>query len=236
MHLRSILTGIIPLLLGGTLATACDAGKSEAKPDANKADAKAADAKAGAADAKAAEPAPEPAPEPVAEEAGEAAAAEAGDAEAADAAEPAEAGEPAEAADDDAEEGAEPEKAEPETAEPEADPKKAEPKKADPKKADPKKADPPKTADAGPKIDGKGLYLKKCKSCHGVSGNADTKLGKKHEIEDWTKPGWKAKWSHDKIVAIVTNGEPNTKMKSFKTKLTAEEIEAVAVYSRKLGK
>ncbi|MCA9648847.1 MAG: cytochrome c, partial [Myxococcales bacterium] len=104
----------------------------------------------------------------------------------------------------------------------------------DAKKTD-KKKDPPK-ADAAPKVDAKGLFQKKCKSCHGDNGNADTKLGKKHEIEDWTKPGWKAKWPQNKVVDIITNGKDGTKMKAFKDKLTAEEIEALAKYSRKLGK
>lgn len=124
----------------------------------------------------------------------------------------------------------------------------AEPAAADTKaKADAPKPKPkpkptagaPKKDDAKPAAstaDGKAIYLKKCKSCHGVSGAADTKLAQKHDIESWKEPGWKGRWSLSKIKDIVTNGEPGTKMKSFKTKLTAEEIDAVSAYSRSLGK
>jgi mono/diheme cytochrome c family protein len=124
-----------------------------------------------------------------------------------------------------------------------ADEKKAEDakvdeKKADEKKPDPKKPDKPeeKKADEAPKADGKDLYGKKCKSCHGASGDGKTKIGGENDIENWTEAGWKAKWPESKIVDIVTNGKAGTKMKPFKDKLTGDEIAAVSKYARTLGK
>lgn len=115
--------------------------------------------------------------------------------------------------------------------------KKAEEKKVEEKKTDTTKkpADPPKP-DPGPSADGKGLYDKKCKSCHNSNGDGKTKIGGENDIEDWTVAGWKGKWTEQKIVDIVTNGKSGTKMKPFKDKMTADEITAVSKYARSLGK
>jgi mono/diheme cytochrome c family protein len=77
--------------------------------------------------------------------------------------------------------------------------------------------------------DGKAIFMKKCKKCHGPDGKADTKMGKKHKID--VIPG---KLSKAKIVKIVKNGIAKTKMKSFSKKLSAEEIDAVAGYVKTL--
>lgn len=123
---------------------------------------------------------------------------------------------------------------------PEAAPEepKAEPKE---EKAAPKPKPKPKP-DAKPepkpepvaKVDGRRVYMAKCKGCHGADGKGQTKMGRKHEIDDMTVPGWDSKWPVSKIVKIVTNGKSGTKMKAFKSKLTPEEIQAVSVYTRKL--
>jgi mono/diheme cytochrome c family protein len=77
--------------------------------------------------------------------------------------------------------------------------------------------------------DGKAIFMKKCKKCHGPDGKANTKMGKKHEID--AIPG---KLSKAKIIKIVKNGKPKTKMKSFSKKLTPEEIDAVASFVKTL--
>jgi mono/diheme cytochrome c family protein len=228
VHVRSILTGILPLLLGGVLVNACDKEapktddkkavaddkKADAKVEDVKADAKVEDVKADvkAEDIKAAD-----------------------DAAAADGA--AEAGAPddvkAEDTKADPDTKAEDTKADPDT---KADDKKTD-AKADAKKPDAKADD--KKADDKPdaaKANGKQLYADKCASCHGSSGKADTKLGEKHKIESWAEPGWKSKWSLAKVENIVTNGESGTKMKAFKDKLSPEEIKAVSKYAHGLGK
>jgi mono/diheme cytochrome c family protein len=114
-----------------------------------------------------------------------------------------------------------PEDPEPEPA-PEPAPAKDEPKKKATKK---KPAD-----DAASKIDAKALYLAKCKSCHGADGKGKTKFAEKHEVEDLTK----SKASVTKIAKAIREGVPDTKMKSFKTKLSEDEIKAVAAYVKKL--
>ena len=73
--------------------------------------------------------------------------------------------------------------------------------------------------------DGKAVYMKKYKKCHGADGKAQTKMGKKYEMKPI--PG---SLNKGKVVSVVKNGKANTKMKSFKDKLSAEEIDAVAAY------
>jgi mono/diheme cytochrome c family protein len=231
VHVRSILTGILPFLLGGVLVTACD--KQDAKTDEKKVDAKADDKKAAdlkAAEAKAAEAkaleakAVEDAKALEAKALADAKADDAGAADAADEGKAADDGEPGDT------------KADPDTkaVDTKADPDTKGEKKGD-DKADTKKADD-KAEPAAPKLDGKKLYADKCASCHGGSGKADTKLGEKHKIPSWAEPGWKGKWSLSKVEDIVTKGKADTKMKAFAGKLTPEEIKAVSKYARDLGK
>jgi len=73
--------------------------------------------------------------------------------------------------------------------------------------------------------DGKAVYMKKCKKCHGPDGKAQTKMGKKYEMKPI--PG---KSDKGKVTKMTKNGKANTKMKPFKEKLTAEEIDAVAAF------
>ena len=217
MNARKTLIRLLPLSLSfGLLATACDGGADGAKKDEKAADAK---VEAKAEPAKAEEEKPE-----------EAAAEEEKPEEAA-----AEEEKPEEAA---AEEE-KPEEAAAEEEKPEeaaAEEEKPDEKKATPKpkpKADKPKADPEPAASSA---NGKEIYAKKCKSCHGTTGAADTKLAQKHDIGSWKEPGWKGKWSQSKVEDIVKNGKSGTKMKAFKDKLSAEEIVAVSTYARSLGK
>lgn len=233
MHVRSILTGILPLLLGGVLMNACDK-KEEAKADDKKAVAKADEKKADevkadevkADEAKAADM---KADDMKADEA------KADDA-AADGASEEEGGAPDELVDDTkGDTKADEAKAAADAKKDDAAAKKPDPKKPETTKPDDKKADD-KADPAAAKIDAKDLYSKKCASCHGGSGKADTKLGEKHKIASWAEPGWKGKWSLSKVEDIVTKGKADTKMKAFAGKLTPEEIKAVSKYAHGLGK
>ena len=78
-------------------------------------------------------------------------------------------------------------------------------------------------------IDGKALYEGKCKSCHAIDGKG-SKAMQKNNIPDLSNPDWQGKHDRAKIVAVVTDGIPDTKMSAFKAKLKPEEIEAIAVY------
>ena len=81
--------------------------------------------------------------------------------------------------------------------------------------------------------DGKAVYMKKCKKCHGADGKGKPKMKEKHNIPDFTDAGWQGKNDKAKVVKATTNGVKKkdgskTKMKAFKDKLSAEEISAVA--------
>jgi mono/diheme cytochrome c family protein len=84
-------------------------------------------------------------------------------------------------------------------------------------------------------VDGKEIYLAKCKSCHGVDGKGDTSVGKKIRDAGGDFPSLAGtKLAKAKIVEIVEDGVPDTKMKPYKEKLSAEQIDAVAGYVKKL--
>lgn len=82
--------------------------------------------------------------------------------------------------------------------------------------------------------DGKELFLKNCKKCHGPDGKAATKMGTKHKIPDMTKPEWQSKHSKAEVVKVITEGKAETKMKAYKETLTADEIAAVADFVKGL--
>jgi mono/diheme cytochrome c family protein len=80
------------------------------------------------------------------------------------------------------------------------------------------------------KIDGKAIFDAKCDSCHGPDGKGDTTIGKKVNIPSLAGTAL----SKAKVISITEAGVPETKMKSFKDKLSADEIDAVATYVKKL--
>lgn len=93
-------------------------------------------------------------------------------------------------------------------------------------KTEPKPDDKPPAA----KIDAKGLFEGKCKSCHGSDGKGDTTIGKKVGIPSLAG----TKLSKSDTVKKITDGVPDTKMKGYKDKMSKEEIDAVAAYVKKL--
>lgn len=76
------------------------------------------------------------------------------------------------------------------------------------------------------------LYRTTCQKCHGPEGNAPQK-GEGLSFAD-------GEWNHGadlrSIVAVITNGVPETGMRPFKDKLSAAEIQALAKYVRSLDK
>jgi mono/diheme cytochrome c family protein len=77
--------------------------------------------------------------------------------------------------------------------------------------------------------DGKAIYEKYCKTCHGDDGTSDTKAGKMTE-----SPNLKtAEWTQGKTVEAVATKTLTAKigkMPSFEKKLTEEERNAVAAF------
>ncbi len=77
------------------------------------------------------------------------------------------------------------------------------------------------------------IWKSKCKSCHGETGKADTKTGKKEKVSDMTPAAWQTEWTDEKIKKVILEGsKDNKKMKAFKDKLSAEEVEGLVKHIR----
>ena len=85
----------------------------------------------------------------------------------------------------------------------------------------------------GPKFSasaGKELFLKKCKSCHNANGDGKTTIGEKVDMPSLQK----TKLSSSKIVKVLNDGVPDTKMKSYKGKLSDQEMGDIAAFVKTL--
>ncbi|HZI09955.1 MAG TPA: cytochrome c [Myxococcus sp.] len=79
------------------------------------------------------------------------------------------------------------------------------------------------------------VWKAKCKSCHGEDGKARTKMGQKESIVDMTQPAWQKAETDADIRAVIAGGSSrNTRMKPYKDKLTAQQIDALVGYIRTL--
>ena len=91
------------------------------------------------------------------------------------------------------------------------------------------------TTAAGQAADGKTLYEANCKKCHGVLGTPPKTMQKKFEKIMVFDADFIAKRSDDSLVKVLTKGGKTEDMKSFKEKLSADEMKAVAKYVRELA-
>jgi len=94
------------------------------------------------------------------------------------------------------------------------------------------KPKPKKKAKPKPSFDkkaGREIYMQKCKTCHGGDGKGNTPFGQKLNIVSL-----RSGRSHGKIRSITANGVPGTKMKPYKGKLSAKELDDVAAFVRGL--
>jgi len=82
--------------------------------------------------------------------------------------------------------------------------------------------------------DGKAIYDDNCKKCHGVIGTPPKTMKTKYPKIATFDAKFIAERSDDSVVKILTKGKGED-MKSFKDKLTADEMMAVAKYVRQLG-
>jgi len=81
------------------------------------------------------------------------------------------------------------------------------------------------------------IWKAKCKGCHGEDGAGKTKVGIKEKVDDLSDAQWQARHSDEKIRTVISEGsKDNTKMKPFKDKLSAEEIDSLVAYIRTLKK
>lgn len=75
-----------------------------------------------------------------------------------------------------------------------------------------------------------------CASCHGADGKAQTKIGKKMKIRDYTDAKVQAELTDEYIIKATTDGvtvDGKEKMKGFKSELSADEIKDFVAYIRK---
>jgi mono/diheme cytochrome c family protein len=83
--------------------------------------------------------------------------------------------------------------------------------------------------------DGQAVFRENCKSCHGINGvPPERERAKYKKLRTLGDSGFVARLSQDSIVKIVTNGIDKN-MKSFKDKLSPEEIRAAAAYIKELA-
>lgn len=85
-------------------------------------------------------------------------------------------------------------------------------------------------------LDGKALYEKNCRRCHGVDGTPSAAILKMQPSLPKLTAEFMASRSNDSVVAVLTNGTPDGKKKPLKDKMTAEEMAAVATYVREMVK
>jgi mono/diheme cytochrome c family protein len=82
--------------------------------------------------------------------------------------------------------------------------------------------------------DAKSLYDSNCKKCHGVRGIPPKAMKAKFEKIATFDAEFIAKHSKDSIVKVLTKGKGED-MKSFKDKLTPEQMALVATYVHDLA-
>ena len=82
---------------------------------------------------------------------------------------------------------------------------------------------------------GKAAYDENCKKCHGVVGRPPKTMKEKYPKIATFDAEFLAKYSEAEIVDVLNKGGKSEDMKSFKTKLTAEELKEVAKYVRELA-
>ncbi len=85
----------------------------------------------------------------------------------------------------------------------------------------------------------KQIWEKTCASCHGLSGKADTKMGKKIGAMDFTDPKNQEKFSDEQMYKTIKEGvkekDGKFKMKPAE-KVTDEQIKALVAYVRNFKK
>ena len=82
--------------------------------------------------------------------------------------------------------------------------------------------------------EGKTLYLKNCRQCHGVTGTpSDQSKHKYPKIKTLNDEAFLKERSDDSLIAVMKHGAGRD-MKSFSDKLTPEQMAAVAKYVRTL--
>jgi cytochrome c6 len=78
------------------------------------------------------------------------------------------------------------------------------------------------------------IYGRRCASCHGRDGRADTPQGKLRAARDLTDPQWQSDVSDERIFNSINNGRG--KMPSYGKKVSEADINSLVTYVRGLKK
>ena len=78
------------------------------------------------------------------------------------------------------------------------------------------------------------IYGRRCASCHGKDGKADTFKGKLRSTRNLTEPKWQSDVSDERIFNSIMNGKG--RMPGFGKKLSEAEINSLVSYVRGLKK
>lgn len=87
------------------------------------------------------------------------------------------------------------------------------------------------------KADGKALYLKNCRTCHGATGEpSKANLAKYPKIKTLADPEFYKSRSDDSLLVVIKHGVGSGKdMKPFESKLTEAEMLAIIEYMHTLS-
>lgn len=75
-----------------------------------------------------------------------------------------------------------------------------------------------------------------CASCHGEDGTAQTKMGKKLKLRDYTDPVVQAELKDDAMLKAILEGVKENgkeRMKGYSDELSPDEAKALVAYVRK---
>jgi len=79
---------------------------------------------------------------------------------------------------------------------------------------------------------GSELYTANCAKCHGADGHADTPVGKAMKVPPLATPKWAADDDTDALIAAF---HANPKHKAVASKVTDDDLRAIAVHVRALA-
>ncbi len=87
--------------------------------------------------------------------------------------------------------------------------------------------------------DAAATWSQHCASCHGKDGSGNTTMGKKNNVKDYRDAKVQAAFSDGEIAKTIKEGVKEggkEKMKSFKDKLSDDDVKALVAYIRAFKK